>query len=179
VIDRETLAEVAVWNAQLGTDLAGQSLEALARYYNEAVVCPEANHYGAVAVDYLKRCYDRQRIYTRSSTKPDAIREGRETAYGFRTDAATKPLLIAGLEEAIRNRTVAIRHPATIHELRVFERSPSTGRMGAAAGQHDDRVIGLALALLAHKELGKIPPAGQQRPGPRIAAGMDYPVFSL
>jgi hypothetical protein len=155
VLNRQTLTEVAVVNAQLGTDLAGPTLEALARYYNMAVVCPEANNYGLVAVQHLRERYDVKRLYMRPAARADKIARTASSAYGFRTDGASKPALIGTLEEAIRNRTVAIRHKATLHECRVFERDPKNGKMGAAHGQHDDRVIGLALALIANEQMGR------------------------
>jgi hypothetical protein len=150
VMDRSTMREVAVWNAQMGTDHAGPNLEALARYYNMAVVAPEANSYGMVAVGHLRDHYDVARLYARPGTAPDKIKVSAVSAYGFKTDKVTKPLLISGLEEGIRNETVQPMHPATFHEIRVYERDPKTGKMGAMDGQHDDRVIGLALALEAH-----------------------------
>lgn len=155
VIDRQTLTEVAVWNAQMGTDHAGRNLEALARYYNTAIVCPEANNYGLMAVAYLRDHYETGKLYRRQPSgdrQPKGESEG-EVRYGFQTTRATKPQLISGLEAAIRNRQIAVRHPATLHELRVYERDPKTGKMGAPEGQHDDRVIGLALALMAHESM--------------------------
>lgn len=161
VIDRQTCTEVAVLNAQLGTDLAGPTLEAFARYYNQAVICPESNNYGLVAVKHLRERYDVTRLYVRPTIKADKIARTGSSAFGWRTDATTKPELIGTLEEAIRHRTVAIRHPATLHELRCFERDPKTGKMGAAAGQHDDRVIGLALALIANERMRRPAPLRQ------------------
>ena len=70
-----------------------------------------------------------------------------KAAYGFRTDALTRPVIISGLIEVLRGRYDLLEDRETLEELLAFVRNPRTLRPQAAAGAHDDCVMALAIAF--------------------------------
>lgn len=83
---------------------------------------------------------------------------------GWRTTSASKPVLVQELGEALRTDLLQIHTPALLQELRAYAYD-DIGRTSAPSGQHDDRVIALALAWQMRHAYTLIP-----RPAPRPIA---------
>lgn len=64
---------------------------------------------------------------------------------GFLTTASTRPVILAGLVEVVREHTEWLHDRETLREMLSFVRS-SRGRAEAQAGAHDDCVMALAIA---------------------------------
>lgn len=103
-----------------------------AGFYHASVVLVEENNTGYAV---LERLYD--------NLPYDIITP-------FNTNSATKPLIISGLEEALRKNYVLLSCPKTRDELLAYSYD-KRGGMNATKGMHDDRVIALALAYEARK----------------------------
>ena len=110
-------------------------------YYNEALVGVEVN-YSTHPVKELQRLnYPRQ--YTREQT--DTYTGALKKAYGFNTNTATWPVIIAELVEAARDNLENIVDDATLAEMLSFAKNDK-GRAEALPGKHDDLVMSLAIA---------------------------------
>jgi hypothetical protein len=63
---------------------------------------------------------------------------------GFDTNTVFRPVLISGLDQALREGAIKLHDPETLMQLRQFVRKPSGKEEGIV---HDDDVFGLALAV--------------------------------
>jgi len=63
---------------------------------------------------------------------------------GFTTSMKTRPLIIAKLEEFIRNKLITIYSSRTINEMKTF--IWRNGKPQAMKGYHDDLIMALAIA---------------------------------
>ena len=112
-------------------------------YYNTALVAVETN-LSTYPVRELERLrYPRQ--YVREC--PDDYTHRRMSAYGFRTDQKTRPLLISNLVAYVREHPEDVYDADTIYEMLTFIRTEEF-RAEAAAGAHDDLVMSLGIAYL-------------------------------
>lgn len=69
--------------------------------------------------------------------------DDRKVVPGFTTSLKTRPIIIAKMEECIRNKFIKINSTRTIHELETF--SWINGRPQANAGYTDDLVMSLSI----------------------------------
>jgi hypothetical protein len=63
---------------------------------------------------------------------------------GFTTSMKTRPLIVAKLEEFIRNKLITVYSSRTINEMKTF--IWRNGRPQAMKGYHDDLIMALAIA---------------------------------
>lgn len=150
VLDRQDLALVATWHGHTDPDLFGEELARLGRYYRDAFIGCEVNNHGLTTCTALRRLgysrlFYRQQVETVGQKATDRI--------GWRTDLKTKPLMIDGLAEALREGSVRIQDKATVEELLTYVVNPD-GTTSAQEGCFDDRVVALAIALQMHQAAG-------------------------
>jgi len=94
-------------------------------------------------------------IYTRTSF--DKMSETTTQSLGWKTDMKSKPVMINELSTFIREQAIPIYDESTIIEMLSFQEyaklNPNSNykKMGASVGEHDDRVISLAIALQMRK----------------------------
>ena len=109
-------------------------------HYNTALIGVEAN-YSTHPIKELQRLqYPRQ--YTRE--QPDTYTGALKKSYGFRTDKASRPVILAELREIARDNLSLIKHDGTLAEMLSFAKVD--GRPEALPGKHDDLVMALAIA---------------------------------
>jgi len=140
VLRFDTGEQVACYCDRLPPDLAAVVAERLGRWYNGALLVVEANNHGIATINTLRhlgyKSLDRRRqinrLYNRTTEE-----------YGFKTTRSSKPLIISGLDEALRNQEIMVHEPETFVELKGYVRDEA-GRMGGSP--FDDRVMALALA---------------------------------
>jgi hypothetical protein len=132
--------QVACYCDRIPPDLIAVIAFRLGRLYNAGLLVVEANNHGIATLNSLRQMGYRS-IYRRRQVNRLYNRVTEE--YGFKTTRSTKPLIIAGLDEALRGGEVIIREAETIVELKGYVRDEA-GRM--AGSPFDDRVIALALA---------------------------------
>jgi hypothetical protein len=114
-----------------------ERIVSMATRWKCSTVLPERNSIGEPNIELL-----RERI---------PIGYGVDNRPGFNTSATTKPALIQGLANAIEHEGFKIPHDYA-DELRSYEvETMASGhpKFGAPDGQHDDRVISLALCWWA------------------------------
>lgn len=111
----------------------------------------ERNNHGLATVLACRRLGMRG-LYAERPVLNAAGREVEPGKPGWLTTSVTKPLMIDGLEEALRTFGVRLSDAAAIPEL-VFYQTQKDGSTGAPSGQWDDRVMSRAIAVQMRKFL--------------------------
>lgn len=141
VLNNTTAEQVAVFCNQLGEELYARQMYCLGMYYNTAMIGIEVN-FSTYPVKELERLqYPHQFI----REKKDVIGVEREKKFGFKTDVATRPNALATLAAVIRECPETINDIKTLEECLTFIKNEH-GRAEAEEGEHDDNVMGLAIA---------------------------------
>jgi hypothetical protein len=144
VIDADTGEEHAKLKERYEPAPWAERVHALGRVYEWAFLVPEQKAVGkAVIGELLKLNYPLELIYSKqrdpSDRKTPLLQE-----LGFDTNTVFRPVLIAGLERALREGSIRLHDPETIAELQRFVRKPNGREEGIG---HDDDVFGVALAV--------------------------------
>ena len=114
----------------------------MAAFYGDALVVPEINKHEGYC--HLLRQAGVQNIFRRT-LHPDDPAKGKgpsQTAPGWKTTSATKPVIIENLAGVLRERQLILYCPRMLAELRVYQQS-----LEALSGHHDDWVMALAIGL--------------------------------
>lgn len=144
-----TGVQVFDWSAQIPPELLADEAATLSDKFNNAMMVPEINGAGYATTAFLKtkglagRLYRRKEYDRATSIMVDRL--------GFRTTAATKPLMISRLSEQVLDKSVIIRSPRVLAQMQTFVYTDEARKnsMGAEIGYHDDGVIAAALAAHA------------------------------
>lgn len=142
VIKLSTLEQVACWHGYIEPHELGRIVGDIGHYYNTALAVVERNPYGIGTVDEL-RLSEYPNVFKMMNFEGESAEETNKL--GWITNRVTRPLLIAALQDAISTNSFIIPDPETIAELSTFVRHKRTGKIAAANGCHDDRVIPLGI----------------------------------
>jgi len=126
--------------------LFAKTLFSLGVQYNNAKLAVENEKYGAIVLTKLQDMHYPNLYY--STSKPRirlGKREKGKRKLGWQPNRATKLQMITDLVEAMIEGTIGIATPQTIAEMSTFIEDDN-GKMGASAGEFDDRVIATAIA---------------------------------
>ena len=141
VLDNVTGEQVAVLRHQYDEDTYAKQVYCLGKYYNDALVGIEAN-FSTFPIKRLEQLgYRNQYVREQPDTFTGAIRK----AFGFRTNAQTRPVIIGELVEAMREGIETVNDRTTLEEMLTFVRNEKL-RAEAEPGAHDDCVMALAIA---------------------------------
>jgi hypothetical protein len=133
VVDMETGLQCAELEEHLGPlDTAREAAE-LAREYHDALLVVERNNHGSGVLAHLEGHYGR--VYTHDDGKP-----------GFLTSTATRPWMISQLGKVLVENPEKFNSDRLLRQCRSFVRK-ADGGSGAQAGEHDDCVMAMAIAL--------------------------------
>ena len=125
----------------------GEALFYLGRMYNNALLCVENNSIGLATTERLRQMqYVNLYYQLKPADKQNVhyLTEGEKP--GFRTTQATKPAIIALLQNAITEEDIYIPSGVCISELKTYV-SDDNLKMNALEGCHDDTVMSMAMAL--------------------------------
>ena len=119
-----------------------------------ALLVPEANNHGQAVVALLSE-WGYPRIYAREAFDRRGSAPVQSSLLGYLTTTKSREVAIAALQDAIRDGEAGIRDAAAIGECLAFV--DKDGRVEAAEGSHDDRVLALAIAyaVLARSRAGR------------------------
>lgn len=131
---------VAVWHGHIDPDLFGSVLADLGNYYGRALVGVEVNNHGLSTNKALQRLRYPRTYYRRSL---DQRTRQQRMQVGWRTDVASKPLIVDGLATVLRDG-YDCRDSETIAELRTYVRDEK-GRTNGSP--YDDRVVSFAIGV--------------------------------
>jgi hypothetical protein len=144
VLDADTGEEQAKLKERYEPGPWAERVYWLSRFYAWAFVTPEQKAVGkAVIGELLKLQFPIELIYSKqrdpSDRKTPLLQE-----LGFDTNLVFRPVLIAGLDRALREGAIKLHDPETIAELQRFVRKANGREEGIG---HDDDVFGVALAV--------------------------------
>lgn len=164
VIDHITGQQVCTIRGQMDEDLFAKQLYCLGKHYHTALVSVEAN-FSSYPIRELERLrYPRQYVRQAEDSFTHRIRQ----SYGFKTSSVTRPLVIAGLVEVVREHPEWLNDRDTLNEMLTFVRNEN-GRPEAQEGAHDDCVMSLGIAYYTR---GRSAPArGNGGASPFVSVG--------
>jgi hypothetical protein len=133
-------------------DVTPQMKIALEWIYDQTGVKPvvayETNNGGGYELERLERLNTNQKyiVYRQHQLDPTTKQLIRTEKLGWNTNSATRPVMLAGVEELVNNRLVRIYDPATVAQMFSFVKHKTTSgwRAEAESGSHDDDIMSLA-----------------------------------
>ena len=148
VLDAKTGEQVAVLKQQFDADEYAKQMYCLGKYYKDALIGIEANFDSFPIMELQRLGYTNQ--YVR--IKQDSFSGKPEKRFGFKTTSLTRPTIISGLQEIVREHVTLIHDADTLEELLTIVKNEK-GRIEAPQGGHDDQMMGLAIAYYIREQV--------------------------
>ena len=148
VIDAKSGLQVAVLKHQIDSDLYSRQMYCLGMYYKQALIGIESNFDSFPIKELVRLGYPNLYVREREDKYSGII----EKSYGFRTTTVTRPVIISNLIKIVRENTRLINDVDTLKEMLMFVRNEK-GRAEAQEGEHDDLVMGLAIAYRVREQV--------------------------
>lgn len=146
VYDRQDCRYVARMRSnKIAADEWADELVRLAKYYNDAYICPERTGAGITTV---KRLTDLIYPFLFVRKKPGRLKGEWVMEYGWQTSHETKQLMADDLKKYMREIFTQIPCGILIDECSTFIRHDN-GKLEHEEGHHDDCVIAAGLAIQA------------------------------
>ena len=139
VVDLITGLQCAEFRGKAGLLEVAEKAAALAREYNGALLAVERNNHGAGVLAYLHSVCRYGRLYQQDG-------QG-----GWLTSTLTRPRMLSQLARVLAEQPEVWMSERLLGELKTFVRD-AKGHTGAAAGQHDDCVMAMAMAMAIRAE---------------------------
>lgn len=140
IINAQTGKQVAVLKNQFDEDLYAKQMYCLGMYYKNALIGIESN-FSTYPIKELERLgYKNMYVREREDTYTGSLVK----TYGFKTTSLTRPIIIANLQEIVREHIELINDKDTLEEMLTFVRNEK-GRPEAQLGAHDDLIMGLSI----------------------------------
>lgn len=141
VLDNTNGRQVAKLRKQFDADEYTRQMYCLGMHYNTALIGIEAN-FDTYPIKELERLkYPKQFV----REKEDNYTNKHDKAFGFKTTAITRPLILSMLQAIMNDSPELINDRETLEEMLTFVRNEK-GRPEAQQGAHDDLVMALAIA---------------------------------
>tara|TARA_R100000697_G_scaffold8311_1_gene13884 strand:- start:1345 stop:1989 length:645 start_codon:yes stop_codon:yes gene_type:complete len=148
MVKLETLQIIGEYQGKPTLDMYANMLNQVGREFGNAMLVVENNNVGFSVLDKLIEAKYPNLYHSVKSTHEYIEQyqaEYRNSAVpGFTTSSKTRPLIVAKLEEFIRNKLITIYSSRTINEMKTF--IWRNGRPQAMKGYHDDLIMALAIA---------------------------------
>ena len=170
---------VAQWYGHIDMDRLAWKAAQVAAFYDNALLVIESNtlethdkermvdgDQSSYILSIIKSVYPN--LYARKQSDED-IRNHAPRKYGFHTNVATKPKIIANLIRVVREGLYVERDVRCIYEYLTYEQKQN-GAYGAISGKHDDLLMARGIGLLIcftemplPEERKRIRPTGKNR----------------
>lgn len=154
VLNNVTGHQIATLRKEFDADEYTRQMVCLGRYYNEALLCIEANFDTFPIKEAERLGYRKQFVRAREDNYTGKLAR----SYGFKTDKVTRPLILSELQAIVNDHIDFINDKDTLEEMLTFVRNEK-GRPEAQEGAHDDLVMCLAIAFYSR---------GQQSMKPKV-----------
>lgn len=167
VIDLGTMELCAEFHGRIDADLYAYQLHYLGRHYNTARIAVEmGGGFGETVVVLLRDGKDGRPPYPklfryREDDRPDIPTR---QSYGFPMTMKTRPLVVDGAAQAIRERAIPQVTSGLLHEMQVFVRHDTNPSPRAQEGMNDDRVMAFAIAVEMYRRFGHHPDKPKRKP---------------
>lgn len=139
VIDMATGLQCAELQEHLTPLETAQTAAELAREYSGALLVVERNNHGSGVLAHLQGLCRYDRLYMQGGQ------------HGFLTSPVTRPQMLGRLDAALAQTPEIFQSERLLLECRSFVRH-ANGRTEAQAGEHDDCVVAMAIALAVRDE---------------------------
>jgi len=148
VFDTLTMTQVAEYQGRVEPDMFAGVLFNVGKQYGECMVVVENNNIGYAVLSKLQEM-DYPNIYfstkgTHEYLSPLNASYSGNSIPGFTTSMKTRPLIIAKLEEFIRNGLINIKSHRFFNEVKTFVWN--NGKPEAMKGYNDDLVLAASIA---------------------------------
>jgi len=148
IVKLETLECIGEYQGKATPDMYANMLNQVGREFGNCMLVVENNNIGYTVLDKLIE-YEYPNLYYSIKSTHEYIEqfegEFRHNAIpGFSTTSKTRPLIVAKLEEFIRNKLIKIYSSRTLNEMKTF--IWRNGKPQAMKGYHDDLIMALAIA---------------------------------
>lgn len=149
VMDADTGEEVAKLKERYEPSPWAEQVYWLGKFYNWAFLTPEQKAVGKAVIGHLiastddRPAYPLELIYSKQRDPSDR-RSPLLQELGFDTNSVFRPVLISGLDQALRSGAIKLHDPETLQQLRQFVRKANGREEGIG---HDDDVFGAALCV--------------------------------
>ena len=148
IIKLETLEVIGEYKGKVTPDLFATMLNQIGREFGDAMMVVENNNIGYTVLDKLTEFGYPNVYFSIKSTHEyveQHIAEHKTSAVaGFSTTMKTRPLIVAKLEEFIRNKLIKIYSARTVNEFKTF--IWRNGKPQAMKSYNDDLIMALAIA---------------------------------
>ena len=148
IIKLETLEVVGEYQGKPTLDMYANMLNEVGKEFGNCMVVVENNNIGFSVLEKLNESRYPNLYHSIKSTHEYVDQHTAEhlnsSVPGFTTSMKTRPLIIAKLEEFIRNKLITIYSSRTINEMKTF--IWRNGKPQAMKGYHDDLIMALAIA---------------------------------
>lgn len=138
-------AQVAEIRYRADVDEFAEDLARLGRLFNDAIIAVERNGPGTAVLTHLKNSMGYPRLWRPKN--PIGVTSRYEQILGWHTTMATRPMMLAALQAAIRDEPDRIKSEMLRDEIRTFvyrDRGGANPRPEADEGCHDDLVMAMA-----------------------------------
>jgi hypothetical protein len=147
IIKLETMEIVAEYQGKPTLDVYSDMINSIGREFNNAMVVVENNSVGIAVLTKLQELRYNNIYFSIKSTHEyvEQLRgENMSNAIaGFSTTSKTRPLIIAKMEEFIRNKLITVYSSRMLNELKTF--IWNHGRPEAMRSYNDDLTMALAI----------------------------------
>jgi hypothetical protein len=134
VIDAKTGLQCAELQAHFSVLETAQEVAKLAREYGNALVVVERNNHGSAVIAFLRGVCRYDHLFQQGGQ------------VGWLTTSISRPQVLASLACALVETPEIFSSKRLLMECRSFVRK-GNGRVEAQAGEHDDCVLAMAIAL--------------------------------
>tara|TARA_R110001592_G_scaffold260808_2_gene525580 strand:+ start:1632 stop:3215 length:1584 start_codon:yes stop_codon:yes gene_type:complete len=148
VIKLETMEQVAEYQGKPSLDMYANILNQVGREYGDALLVVENV---GIGISVLEKLQDLQypNIYysikgTHEYVESTVAEASNGVVAGFTTSSKTRPLIVAKLEEFVRNKLINLYSGRLFNEFKTF--IWSNGKPQAMRSYHDDLIMSLAIA---------------------------------
>ena len=148
ILKLETLELIGEYQGKPTPDLFANMLNQVGREFGNAMMVVENNNIGYTVLDKLIE-YGYPNVYYSIKSTHEYIEQYQAEAQssaipGFSTTMKTRPLIVAKLEEFIRNKLIKVYSTRLVNEMKTF--IWKNGKPQAMKGYNDDLIMALAIA---------------------------------
>ena len=148
VINLNTMEIVAEYQGKMTPDHYAPFLMDIGKQYGDCMLVVENNNIGYTVIEKIKELGYSNVYHSIKSTHEyveQYVAEGRNDCVpGFTTSSKTRPMILAKLEEFIRNNIISIYSSRLLNEIKTFVWN--NNKPEAMRGYNDDLVMALAIA---------------------------------
>jgi hypothetical protein len=138
-LELETGLQCAEFAGHVGGLELARRVTALAAEYNQAWLVVERNNHGSGVLALIETVCEYGRVYKQGGQP------------GWLTTSLSRPAALGRLDAGLVEQPERFQSRRLLSECRSFVRG-ADGRSGARPGTHDERVMAMAIGLLARRE---------------------------